>query len=43
MGFCGVMVISDPTVCDVCVFDAMVFGTYWRSCGIVTVRHKLSM
>ena len=23
---CGVVVISNPTVCDVCVFHAMVFG-----------------
>ena len=36
ISICGVAVISDPTVCDVCVFHAAVFGEMnLRCCGFL--------
>ena len=40
----GVVVVSNPSVCDVCIFIAMVFGeiSYLRCRGFLTfVRSKL--
>ena len=37
ISICGVAVISDPSVCDVCVFHAAVFGEMklLRCCGFL--------
>ena len=35
ISFCGVAVNSNPSVCDVCVFHASVFGEMKLICGAV--------
>ena len=48
VSICGVAVISNPSVCDVCVFHVAVFGEMKLICGavvscLVFLRLKFSM